>query len=181
MNLLNFIAQFPDEESCMLKYKSVRDSVGVTCSFCNSKEHRWNQNKWFYECVLCGNRTTLRSGTVLHGSRLPFRYWFVAMHLITSTKKSFSALELQRQLGHKRYEPIWLMLHKLREVMGKRDQEYQLTDIIELDEGFFSTITSDENKEKQLKRGRGSQKKNKVLVMVESVPIEGEITKKGKK
>ena len=31
MNLLNFIAQFSDEESCKLKYKEVRDKVGVTC------------------------------------------------------------------------------------------------------------------------------------------------------
>jgi hypothetical protein len=31
MNLVNFIAQFPDEESCKLKYKEVRDKVGVTC------------------------------------------------------------------------------------------------------------------------------------------------------
>jgi hypothetical protein len=36
------------------------------------------------------------------------------MHLLTSTKKSFSAKELQRQLGHKRYHLIWHMLHKLR-------------------------------------------------------------------
>jgi transposase-like protein len=102
------------------------------------------------------------------------------MHLITSTKKSFSALEIQRQLGHNRYEPVWLMLHKLREVMGRRDEEYQLTDVIELDEGYFSTISSDEEKTKPLKRGRGSQKKSKVLVMVESIPVEGKKTKKGK-
>ena len=40
------------------------------------------------------------SNTVMHGSQLPFHYWFVAIHLLTSTKKSFSASELQRQLGH---------------------------------------------------------------------------------
>jgi len=32
MNLLNFIEQFPDEESCRLTYKEVRDRVGVICS-----------------------------------------------------------------------------------------------------------------------------------------------------
>jgi hypothetical protein len=37
----------------------------------------------------------------MHGSRLPFRYWFAAFHLLTSTQKSFSAKELQRRLGHK--------------------------------------------------------------------------------
>jgi transposase-like protein len=147
---------------------------------CNGSTHRWIENKSQYECSNCGNRTTLRSGTALHGSRLPFRYWFIAMHLITSTKKSFSALELQRQLGHNRYEPVWLMLHKLREVMGKRDEEYQLANVIELDEGFFSTIASDADKDKPLKRGRGSQKKSKVLVMAESIPVDGQTTKKGK-
>jgi len=43
----------------------------------------------------------------MHGSWLPFRYWFAAIHLITSTKKSFSAKELQRQVGHKYYELFW--------------------------------------------------------------------------
>lgn len=180
MNLLNFIELFPDEDSCKLKYKEVRDSVGVTCSDCKCTDHYWKKDKWQYECKKCGKRTTLRSGTAMHGSRLPFRHWFIAMHLLTSTKKSFSALELQRQLGHNRYEPVWSMLHKLREVMGRRDGEYELSGVIELDDGFFSTIKPEGEKGKQLKRGRGSQKKSKVLVMVESVPVEGEITRNGK-
>ena len=128
----------------------------------------------------CSFRTTLRSGTVMHGSKLPFRYWFIAMHLLTSTKKSFSAKEIQRQLSHKRYEPIWGMLHKLRQAMGKRDEQYQLCGSIELDEGFFSTEIADQQKDKPLKRGRGSQKKTKVLVMAESKAIEGETKKNGK-
>jgi hypothetical protein len=96
----------------------------------------------------------------MHRSRLPFRYWFVAFHLLTSTRKSFSAKELQRQLGHKHYEPIWALLHKLRFVMGRRDSQYVLEGIIELDEGFFSTEVSESEKDKPLKRGRGSQKKS---------------------
>lgn len=116
----------------------------------------------------------------MHGSQLPFRYWFVAMHLLTSTKKSFSALELQRQLGHKYYEPIWTMLHKLRIAMGKRDSQYMLSGQIELDEGFFSTEVKPEDRDKPRKRGRGSQKKTKVLVMAESKKVEGERSKKGK-
>ena len=51
-------------------------------------------------------RQSLRANTVMHGSQLPFRYWFIAIHLLTSTKKNFSVAELQRQFGHKRYEPI---------------------------------------------------------------------------
>ena len=68
----------------------------------------------------------------MHGSKLPFRYWFIAMHLLTATKKSISAAELQRQLGHKRYQPVWELMHKLRSVMGKRDDKYTLKGCIEV-------------------------------------------------
>ena len=122
MNLLNFIEQYPDEDSCRLKLKTLRDK-GVVCRKCGGTNY-WKNDKWQYECKSCKTRTTLKSGTVMHGSQLPLRYWFIAMHLLTSTKKSFSALELQRQLGHKYYEPIWGMLHKLRLCMGKRDSQY---------------------------------------------------------
>lgn len=180
MNLLNFNEIYPDELSCKLKFKEIRDKEGIVCAHCGCKDHYWKSDKWQYECKKCGFRTTLRSGTVMHGSKLPFRYWFIAMHLLTSTKKSFSAKEVQRQLSHKRYEPIWGMLHKLRQAMGKRDGQYQLSGQIELDEGFFSTEIADEEKNKPLKRGRGSQKKTKVLVMAESKAVEGETKKNGK-
>lgn len=180
MNLLNFVSQYPDETSCRKEFKEYRDRIGVICPHCGSKEHYWKKDREQYECKKCRKRQTLRSNTVLHGSQLPFRYWFIAIHLLTSTKKSFSASELQRQLGHKRYEPIWGMLHKLRAVMGKRDEQYSLSGVIELDEGFFSTETPVQDKDKPLKRGRGSQKKSKVLVMAESQPVEGKTTKSGK-
>src|SRR5215510_2208339 len=147
MNLLNFSSQYPDELSCKSRWKAFRDQQGVICPHCGSSEHYWKQDKECYECKSCGKRQSLRANTVMHGSQLPFRYWFIAIHLLTSTRKSFSAAELQRQLGHKRYEPIWHLLHNLRAVMGKRDDRYSL------------------------KRGRCSQKKSKVPVMAESEPV----------
>ena len=46
MNLLSFKKQFPDEESCKLKYKEVRDKVGVICSECGCKDQYWENDKW---------------------------------------------------------------------------------------------------------------------------------------
>ena len=37
------------------------------------------------------------------------------------TKKGFSTKEIQKQLGLKRYEPVWAMVHKLRRAMGNSD------------------------------------------------------------
>lgn len=168
MKLLEFTKHFPDEESCKAAFKAYRIKQGITCAKCGCTSHYWKQYREQWECKNCQHRTTLKSGTVMHGSKLPFQYWFIAMHLVTSTKKSFSAKEIQRQLGHKRYEPIWAMMHKLRSVMGLRDDKYQLKDEIELDEGFFETVPITRDKSEPLKRGRGSQRQTTVLVSVES-------------
>jgi len=81
------------------------------------------------------------------------------------------------------------MMHKIRRVMGKRDDLYQLSNHVEMDEGFFERVDDKEViKEKKenssteptkLKRGRGSERQTKVLVMVESKPM-GKYAKKGK-
>ena len=105
-------------------------------------------------------------------------YWFTAIHLLTGTKKTFSVLEIQRQLGHKRYQPIWEMVHKIRSVMGQRDYGYRPNGVAELDEAHFTTedVSGGDG---SLKRGNGSRRKTKVLVMVESEPVYP--PKKGKK
>ncbi len=91
----------------------------------------------------------------------------MTIHLLTSTKKTFSASEIQRQLGHKRYQAIWEMVHKIRSVMGVRDNTYQLSGTVELDKGYFTSENSDKSQsDKPLKRGVGSRRKSKVLVMV---------------
>ena len=170
MNLLKFSTLFPDEQSCRAKIKELRDKCGVVCAKCGCQRHYWKKDREMYECTSCGFRTSLKSGTVMHKSRLPYRYRLMAFHLVTATKKGFSTKEIQRQLGHKRYQPVWCMVHKIRACMGVRDDSYILDGTLELDEGFFSVEVPQDQKDKPKKRGRGSQSKARVLVMVESEP-----------
>ena len=82
----------------------------------------------------------------MHKSKLPYRYWLLAFHLVTATKKGISAKEIQRLLEHKRYQPIWCMMHKIRAYMDLRDDNYNLYDTFESDEFFFSVeIPQDQN------------------------------------
>jgi len=168
MNILEFFDYYPDEMSCKLAYKAKREAHGIICKKCSSTSHKWKKKRMQWECKECAYRTTLKSGTVMENSKLSFQYWFIAMHLLTSTTKSFSAKEIQKQLRHNRYEPIWSMLHKIRSVMGIRDQRYTLGGEVEIDEGFFETVCITRDKEEPLKRGRGSQKQTTVFVSAES-------------
>lgn len=188
MNLDEFSKKYPDENSCIEAVREKRLSMGLKCKKCGHTEHYFRKGDLKFECKKCHGRQGLRAGTVMENTNLPIRYWLLAIHLMTVTKKGFSALEMQRLIGHKRYEPIWYMMHKIRRVMGKRDDKYQLTGYIEVDEGFFERVDDKgviaENKqknaaddEKKNKRGRGSERQTKVLVMVESRPVEGEAEK----
>ncbi|KAA6317877.1 hypothetical protein EZS27_032039 [termite gut metagenome] len=168
MNIFDFTKNFPDETSCILHFKAQREQIGVVCPTCGGTQHYWLKNKLSYECKHCGARQSLRSGTVMEHTKLPFLYWYIAMHFLTISKKSFSSSELQRQLGHKRYQPIWELANKLRDVMGKRDDIYSLSGQIELDNAFIATLIPEVQKNESLKRGAGSQKQSKVVVMTES-------------
>lgn len=107
----------------------------------------------------------------MESSNLSFLTWYKAMFLMSMTKKGFSAKEMQRQLGQKRYEPVWAMVHKLRKAMGNRDARYTLEGMLELDEGYFTVEASEVERDKGV-RGRGAAGKQNVLVMAESTPLE---------
>ena len=83
-----------------------------------------------------------------------------------------SACEMQGQLGLKRYEPVWFMKNKIRGCMGKRDDKYILKGSLEMDDGFVSVVhKKGTSNEEETKRGRGSQKKRSILMMVETVNL----------
>ncbi len=177
MNLTDFIANFPDEQSCRAKFREIREEEGITCRKCSHKEHYWKRDKECWECKKCHDRTILRVGTIMESSKLPFRDWFITMHLMTATKKSISALEMQRQLGRTRYDPVWRMMHLIRKAMGQRDDRYKVDGMLELDNAFFTiTFPKDSKKDEETntdnkvgnkmnKTGRGTDKAN-VMVMI---------------
>lgn len=180
MNILKFNERFPDESSCIEYFKEKRIKEGVICKKCKGDDHYWLHSKNIFQCKVCGFRTSLKSGTVMENSNLSLRKWVMAITFISATKQGFSALELQRQMGFSRYQTVLDLYHKIRVVMGKRDDEYKLEDMVEYDEAYVTKATSSKQK-KDLSRGRGTQQKSMVAVMAESAILEdfktGELNK----
>ena len=180
MNIFSFTAHFDSEEACRTHFKEERDKIGIKCRRCGCDQHFWIKSVWSYECKSCKSRTSLRSGTIMQSSNLSFMIWYKTIFLMTTTKKGFSSKEIQKQLGLKRYEPVWAMVHKLRKAMGNRDARYTLEGMIEMDEGYF-TVESSQIEQQKAKRGRGAVGKQNVMIMAESTVLENPITKKQEK
>lgn len=171
MDIFKFSKEFGTEQACKMHFKSLRDKCGVTCKKCHSTEHYWLKSKQMYQCKQCRFRTSLRSGTIMESSKLPFQYWFLALREMTVNKKSVSAHQVCRDLEHKYYEPIFEMMHKIRKAMGLRDEKYLLSGEIEIDEGFFETLVEEEEKQEKRKRGRGSQKQTMAMVFAQTQKV----------
>lgn len=179
-SILAFNRKFPNEHACKRAFLNYRIKAGIKCPHCGCESHYWIANAEKFQCKNCGYRQTLKANTVMHGSRLPFRYWFIAMHLITSTKNSFSAAEIQRQLGHEYYRPIWNMMQKIRYAMGKINENVVLKDNVEIDECFITTRIQNEDLENE-KNWKGKKYKHKrpyrltktkCMIVCEALPVE---------
>lgn len=176
MKIHEFYRIYDTEEKCIEKFRSVREPLLGSCPRCGAHSYRWVAKKNSFECTACRKRISLTSGTVMEKSKIPMRDWFQTMHLMTSIKQVLSAKEIMYQLSYDSYEPVWLMMMKLRDVMGKRDNEYNLDRWVEVDEAFFPTSMEKGSKGKSLSSGLGSEQMTKVLVIVKSMPVTNLVT-----
>ena len=84
-----------------------------------------------------GVRAELPTG--LHGTRLPLRDWFSAAYLVATHTPGISAVQLQRQLGLKRYETAWGLLQKLRRAMVRPERD-RIPGEVEVDETYIGGL-----------------------------------------
>ena len=182
MNFIQFNQRFPDEQSCKDYLKNLREEQGISCKNCGVTRHFYLEKIEKFQCSVCNSRTNLKVGTIMESTQVSLHRWFMCIHLMTSTKKPISCLEVQRQLEISKYETVSGMMKKIRLNMGQREEKYQLKGEIEMDDSFFEVVDTKELDELgnvitdksifsnplRQKRGRGSQGKQKVLVMVES-------------
>jgi len=181
MKFDKFRTQFPNEASCINYLKDLRLKQGICCKKCELvTEHYWLGSINSFQCKVCRSRKTLKSGTLFQDSNLSLLLCFEVLYLMTSTKKGYSALEIQKQVEHSRYEPIWYLCQKIRYAMGERDDLYVLKGFLEIDDAFFKVVDKKKaesaeiqvKEDPPLKRGRGSQEQQVVMVLTEYEPKE---------
>lgn len=89
------------------------------------------------QCNKCREQFTVTVGTVFERSKIALNKWLLCNHLLVSSKKGMSALQISRMLGVT-YKSAWFMCHRLREAM--KDESGPLGGegkIVESDETFI--------------------------------------------
>jgi transposase-like protein len=140
--LKEFLAQFPDDESCLQHIFDSRFGQGYKCPKCASKA------KWYrikaqraFCCGVCGRHIHPTAGTLFEDSRTSLQSWFIAIHMFTVSRHGVSAKELERQLGVT-YKTAWRMGHEIRKHMAQVDDEMPLYGQVEIDETYVGGRTT---------------------------------------
>ena len=138
-----FETRFPfgDDDAPRAYLKARRWPQGVVCPRCgNPAVYDLPSRKWHWQCPKCapggsmGYRFSVIAGTIFENTNKPLRDWFKVVHLMTTSKKGISALQIQRQLGFGSYGTAHSMCHKIRAAMI--EPEKKLGGIVEVDETY---------------------------------------------
>ena len=113
---------FPTEEACVDFLFPLRWPEGFVCPFCRTRHPRLALRRYII-CPHCGNRSSLTTGTLMHGAKKPIKDWLLAIWWFSASPFDVSAKELQRLLGLSCYQTAWTWLQKLRLAMGRADGE----------------------------------------------------------
>lgn len=118
-----FERQYGTEEQCFAALLAIRVAQGMTCPKCPAARIYVSGRR--IGCTTCNRRWSVTAGTVMASTKLPLKTWFRAMHAMTSTKQSISAVELSRRLGVS-YPTGWYLEKRLRHAMTQRESRYVL-------------------------------------------------------
>ena len=153
--LRQFQLQFASEEACQQYLAACRWPEGYRCPQCAHGRGYALVGRRRWQCAACRHQVSLTSGTILHNTKTPLTLWFWAAYLMTTDKRGVSALLLQRQLGLRRYETAWMMLHKLRRAMVNAARE-PLHGEVEIDDTWIGGTQAGLRGSRQLKGRRAA-------------------------
>lgn len=154
---------FMSEDEARLHVENLRWPNGPVCPHCKSSDVYEMEGDsiraGLRRCRKCKKQFTVTVGTIFEDTHLPLSIWIQAFHLICTSKKGISALQLQRNLGIGSYRTAWFLAHRIRLAMKCQPKPDSFKSIVEVDETYIGGRTPN-------RRGRGTRK-TPVVVVVE--------------
>lgn len=117
---------FQDEDKAREALEALRWPDGPYCPHCGNSDQekiakvegkKQSHRPGLYYCNDCKGQFTVTVGTVFERSKVPLTKWWMAAHLLNSSKKGISAHQVHRTIGVT-YKTARFMCHRLREAMA---------------------------------------------------------------
>jgi transposase-like protein len=167
-------AIYHDDDAARAHLESLLWPQGPVCPRCGvmgariTKLQGKSTRPGVYKCKDCRKPFSVTVGTVMERSHIPLSKWVMAAQIMSSSKKGFSALQLQRMIATN-YETAWFLFHRLREAADALRGSGPIGGegkIIEADEAYIGGKETNKHASKRSGK-RGAVGKQPVVVLVE--------------
>ena len=130
---------FPTDEACQAYLAAHRWPEGVKCPRCLNTKVYALRKSYHWQCKNCavnGYRFSVIAGTIFENTNKPLRVWFRVIHLMLTSKKGISSLQIHRMMGFGSYSTALYMCHRVR--AGLANEEFRkLMGVVEVDETYI--------------------------------------------
>ena len=157
ITLMEAVQRFGDDAKAHEWFVKRRWPNGVQCPDCDS--HRVSPRKKkrktpLYHCNACKFDFTVKTGTIMHDSKLPLSTWALAFYLVTTNIKGISSMKLHRDLGITQ-KTAWHLAHRIRETYNEEMEKFGGP--VEADETYVGGQNKNRHRSKRVTgRGRGT-------------------------
>jgi len=169
LSIVEIMDMFPTEDSARRWFEGIVWKQGRVCPHCGSthtSESPCETASVPYYCHDCQKQFSVRKGTVMEGSPLPFRKWVLAIYLHMTSLKGVSSMKLHRDIGVTQ-KTAWFMLQRIRETFRRDDDDNDgpMSGPVEVDETYVGGREANKHESRKLKKGRGGVGKSVVIAI----------------
>ena len=134
ISIFELMQKFPTEQDAEKWFEARIWSGGVVCPGCKSHDIQSRQTRkpQPYRCRSCRKDFSVRTGTILHASRLPLQKWLFAIYLM-ARPKGIASTQLARDLGITQ-KAAWYLGHRIRQAC--EEDKGKFTGTVEADETY---------------------------------------------
>lgn len=161
LSLYELLEHFNTEEKAMKHIEKVRWEGKRHCPRCGSTEtSEASHKKMPYWCKDCRKYFSVRTGTLMEDSRLPYRKWLTAIYLMGTSLKGVSSTKLASDLGITQ-KTAWFLGHRIRQAWDENARQF--FGQVEIDEAYLGGLERNKHQSKKRNSGRGPSGKKPVI------------------
>ena len=169
ITLIEAVQKFGDDAAAEAWFVERRWPDGIRCVQCDSnriatRKPDPKRKTPVYHCNDCKKDFTVKTGTIMHDSRLSLSKWAMAFYLFSTNLKGVSSMKLHRDLGITQ-KSAWHLAHRIRETWDDATEKF--AGEVEVDETYMGGKEGNKHAKDKLHAGRGTVGKTAVAGMKE--------------